>query len=50
MVLVTIIENYSGSWLPISKGCKVIYNIPCTDEVRIPVNVGDQIEVTRGKR
>lgn len=50
VVLVTIIENYSGSWLPISKGCKVIYNIPCTDEVRIPVNVGDQIEVTRGKR
>ncbi|KAK6168999.1 hypothetical protein SNE40_020134 [Patella caerulea] len=46
----TIISDYGGSLFPISKGCKVMYCIPCTDEPRIPVKTGDHVLVTRWKK
>ncbi|GAB1608480.1 palmitoyltransferase ZDHHC6-like [Argonauta hians] len=50
VVLLDIVQNYSGYWFPFSKGCRVVYNIPCSDESRIPVTIGDVVEVSRGKR
>lgn len=45
-----IVEEYSGSLLPLSKGCGMCCGLPCTDEPRIPVNMGDIIKVTRWKK
>ncbi|XP_014772182.1 palmitoyltransferase ZDHHC6 [Octopus bimaculoides] len=50
VVLLDIVQNYSGYWFPFSKGCRVVYNIPCSDEARIPLSVGDVVEVSRGRR
>ncbi|XP_076074885.1 palmitoyltransferase ZDHHC6-like [Mytilus galloprovincialis] len=46
----SIIEDYSGAWFPITKGCRVCIRFPCTDEPRIPVTKGDKVLVTRWKR
>ncbi|KAK3090214.1 hypothetical protein FSP39_010126 [Pinctada imbricata] len=45
-----IVEKYNGATFPISKGCKVCTKIPCTDEPRIVVAVGDRVLVTRWKK
>ena len=45
-----IIEEYSGSILPLSKGCNMCWGIPCTDEPRIPCKQGDVVKVTRWKK
>ncbi|PSN37480.1 Palmitoyltransferase ZDHHC6 [Blattella germanica] len=43
-------ENYSGSWVPITKGWRVLCHPPFTDEPRIPLTKGDRISVTRWRR
>lgn len=45
-----IVEEYSGALIPLSKGCGMCCGIPCTDENRIPLQVGDYIRVTRWKK
>lgn len=45
-----VIEQYSGSWFPITKGLRVCFNIPCSDEPRIPLHIGEKVAVTRWKR
>ncbi|XP_046391753.1 palmitoyltransferase ZDHHC6 [Ischnura elegans] len=42
-------EDYSGSWFPISKGLSVCCRPPLTDEPRIRITKGDTILVTRWK-
>lgn len=46
----TIVEDYSGSWFPISKGITVCTRIPFTDEPRVPVQKDDKVLVTRWKK
>lgn len=46
----TIVENYNGSWFPISKGVRTCLSPPCSDESRIPLAVGDHIYVTRWRK
>lgn len=46
----TIMHDYSGAIFPISKGIRTCCCPPCTDEPRIPINVGDSVIVTRWKR
>lgn len=43
----TIVDSYSGSWFPISKGFRTCMSPPCSDETRIPLSVGDTVYVTR---
>ena len=45
-----ITKPYSGSIFPISMGCKVLCDVPITDETRMKVAVGDVIDVSRGKK
>ncbi|XP_037069674.1 palmitoyltransferase ZDHHC6-like [Pollicipes pollicipes] len=45
-----IIEEYSGSWLPLSKGWRICCHPPCTDETRIPLARGDVVLVSRWRR
>lgn len=45
-----VVEEYSGSLIPLSKGCGMCCGIPCTDEPRIPVKKGDIVKVTRWKK
>ncbi|XP_033111663.1 palmitoyltransferase ZDHHC6-like [Anneissia japonica] len=45
-----VTEDYSGSWLPITKGCCTCIRVPLTDEPRIKINVDDIILVTRWKK
>jgi palmitoyltransferase ZDHHC6 len=43
-----IIKKVSGSWMPLlSQGFKVCIHPPLTDESRIPLEVGDLVNVTR---
>ncbi|XP_054719797.1 palmitoyltransferase ZDHHC6-like [Uloborus diversus] len=46
----TIVENYNGSWFPISKGIRTCLSPPCSDESRIPLRVGDAVYVTRWRK
>lgn len=46
----TIVEGYSGAFLPVSKGCRIVCSIPYTDEPRIPLKPGDEVSVTRWRR
>lgn len=47
----TIKNSATGSWLPFwSQGFFVAVDIPCTDEPRIKLDVGDIVKVTRWKR
>ncbi|KAK7005090.1 palmitoyltransferase ZDHHC6 [Biomphalaria glabrata] len=45
-----VIERYTGSLFPITKGCKVGCCVPCSDEPRLPVEVGEKVTVTRWKK
>ena len=45
-----VVEGYTGSLLPISKGCRVCCTPPCTDEPRLRVTPGDRVLVTRWKK
>jgi len=45
-----IIEKYSGSWFPVSKGFGTFYHPPCSDESRISLEKGDRVLVTRWKK
>ncbi|CAG7719098.1 unnamed protein product [Allacma fusca] len=45
-----IVEEYSGSWCPISKGIGTLFRPPCSDESRIPLKKDDRIVVTRWKK
>lgn len=45
-----VITRYSGSWVPVSYGWRVICHPPCTDEPRIKLNVGNDVIVTRWRR
>lgn len=47
----TIKKCATGSWLPFwSQGFFVAVDIPCTDEPRIKLQIGDVVKVTRWKR
>jgi len=41
---------FSGAWFPLSHGLSVCCHPPCTDEPRIPLNVGSLVRVTRWKK
>lgn len=46
-----IISKVSGSWMPLwSQGCRVCINPPLTDEARIPLEIGDVVNVTRWRK
>jgi len=45
----TVVENFSGSWCPITKGWRVLFHPPCSDEPRIPVFKEERLLVTRWK-
>lgn len=46
-----VISKVSGSWMPLlSQGMKVCIHPPLTDESRIPLDVGDVVNVTRWRR
>ncbi|CAL1527464.1 unnamed protein product [Lymnaea stagnalis] len=45
-----VTEKYSGSMCPISKGFRTGLCIPCTDEPRLSVEIGDKVLVTRWKK
>lgn len=46
-----IIKKVSGSWMPLwSQGFKVCIHPPLTDESRIPLDVGDLVNVTRWRK
>ncbi|KAL5019083.1 hypothetical protein ScPMuIL_004805 [Solemya velum] len=49
-VMYTVVEKFGGSLIPITFGCRVCCNMPCTDEPRIPIKKGDKVLVTRWKR
>lgn len=42
------VAAYSGAWLPVSWGLRTCCCIPVSDEPRIPVAVGEKLEVSRG--
>ncbi|KAJ4434327.1 hypothetical protein ANN_22884 [Periplaneta americana] len=45
-----VVMNYSGSWVPVSKGWRVLCHPPFTDEPRIALRKGDIVNVTRWRR
>lgn len=45
-----IVDNYTGTWFPLTKGFDMCCGIPCTDEPRIKVTKGDIVRVTRWKK
>ncbi|XP_067673599.1 palmitoyltransferase ZDHHC6-like [Haliotis asinina] len=49
-LLYVITEPYSGAMFPITKGCRVLCFVPCTDEPRISVLENDRVMVTRWKK
>ncbi|KAJ8023006.1 Palmitoyltransferase ZDHHC6 [Holothuria leucospilota] len=44
------VEDYSGSWFPITKGLCTCCRVPISEEPRIPISEGDTIMVTRWKK
>ncbi|KAK7871167.1 hypothetical protein R5R35_002409 [Gryllus longicercus] len=44
------ISDYSGSWVPITQGWRVLCHPPFTDEPRIRLHRGDNVMVTRWRR
>ena len=46
----TIVEDYSGRFFPCSKGLCVLCCVPFSDEPRIPLQLGEQVIVTRWRR
>ena len=44
-----VVKGYSGAFFPISFGCRLLFNIPISDEPRMKLSVGEKIVVTRGK-
>lgn len=50
MVTFVAHESYSGRWLPVTKGLKTTVCLPISDEPRIPLSVGDYIDVSRGNK
>ncbi len=45
-----IVNPFSGSWFPLwSLGLRVSCGLPCTDEPRIKLKEGDEVNVTRWK-
>lgn len=42
--------NYSGSWIPITQGWRVVCHPPFTDEPRIRLYRGDSVVVTRWRK
>ncbi|XP_025420953.1 palmitoyltransferase ZDHHC6-like isoform X4 [Sipha flava] len=45
-----VIKNYNGRWFPLVFGLCVCCQIPWTDETRMPLNIGDVIQVTRFRK
>ncbi|EEB13059.1 zinc finger protein DHHC domain containing protein, putative [Pediculus humanus corporis] len=45
-----VVKKYSGRWFPVVFGFKVLFSIPCTDENRLRLNVGDNVLVTRWRK
>jgi len=45
-----IVEEYSGAICPLSKGMGMCCGLPCTDEPRIALTLGDYVLVTRWKK
>ncbi|XP_049863349.1 palmitoyltransferase ZDHHC6 [Schistocerca gregaria] len=43
-------DSYCGSWVPVSKGWRILFYAPCTDEHRLPLDQGDVVLVTRWRR
>ncbi|XP_023223024.1 palmitoyltransferase ZDHHC6-like [Centruroides sculpturatus] len=46
----TVVQPYKGTWFPISKGIRTCCSIPYSDEPRIPLEIGDQVSVTRWRK
>lgn len=45
-----VINDYSGAFCPITKGCKTCCCIPWSEEPRIKISCKDQIMVTRWQK
>ncbi|XP_039276617.1 palmitoyltransferase ZDHHC6 [Nilaparvata lugens] len=46
----SVVRGYSGRWLPLVHGWRVLTHPPFTDEPRIPLRVGETVLVTRWRR
>ncbi|KAK6633556.1 hypothetical protein RUM44_004163 [Polyplax serrata] len=46
----SVVKSYSGRWLPLKFGWRVLCTLPCTDEARIPLDEGDYMLVTRWRK
>ncbi|ESO04776.1 hypothetical protein HELRODRAFT_191722 [Helobdella robusta] len=49
-VLFVVHRKYSGSYLPVTFGCRTCYCQPCFDEPRLKVKEGERVLVTRLRR
>ena len=49
-VVYHVVRAYAGSFCPASFGPRAVWGIPCTDEHRLAVAVGEEIRVTRWKQ
>ncbi|CAH1716017.1 unnamed protein product [Aphis gossypii] len=45
-----VVKEYNGRWFPLMFGVCVCCNIPWTDETRMPLNVGEIVQVTRFRK
>lgn len=45
-----VIKPYTGTWFPLKFGFRVFCDIPCSDEVRVPIKVGNVFHATRFKK
>ena len=45
-----VIDDYSGTWCPLSLGCRVLFDCPWSDETRLKVSEGDTFLGTRHKK
>lgn len=45
-----VVNEYNGRWFPLVFGLCVCCQIPWTDENRMPLSVGDVVQVTRFRK
>lgn len=50
VVMFFVVEDFSGCWCPITKGCCTFLKLPISDEPRIPLTLDETIEVSRGSK
>lgn len=46
----TVVQDYSGSWFPVTKGWGTFFHPPCSDEPRIKLKKDERLLVTRWKK